>query len=200
MHIKSSSIKNKDDIEKIKRYFVSSGIKSSRVFEWDKQLLYFILGINTCYKTDELLNIKWSDIFDFRNASVYDYISYEKYKFYLNSNCKNALYDFIEKYNRQEKDIYIFTSRSKGNKPITSEAVNRIYRTIQNELELQFNFSMMSLRKTFAYWQIYYCNRDYIKMSKLKELLHTMTIGNDINIFADYHIKNDYTYINDVNL
>ncbi len=200
MHVKSGSIKNKDDIEKIKIYFKSSGIKSGRVLEWDKQLLYFTLGINTCYKTDELLNLKWSDIFDFSNVSVYNYISYEKYKFYLNNSCKNALYDFIEKFNRQEKDTYVFTSRSKCDEPITSEAINRVYRTIQTDLKLQFNFSTMSLRKTFAYWQIYYCKRDYAKMSKLKELLHTIVVGNDINFFAEYDIENDYTYINDINL
>ena len=97
-------------------------------------------------------------------------------------------------------DTYVFTSRSKGDEPITNEGINRVYRKIQKELNLTYNLSSMSLSKTFAYWQIYYCQRDFAKMSKLRELLHTMTIGNDINIFSGYDIKNDNIYINDIDL
>lgn len=200
MHVKSSSIKEIQDIKRIKKYFLSSGLKSNRALEWDKHLLYFILGINTCYKSDELLCLKWSDILNCNNMSVNDYITYCDYKFYLNTSCKNILYYFIGKYNSIKTDGYVFESRSKPYKPITSEAVNKKYRTIQEELNLNFDFSTMSLRKTFAYWQIFYCHRDYVKMSKLKELLHTMNIGNDINIFACYDINNDKVYINDINL
>lgn len=200
MHVKAESIKNKEDIEKIKAYFLDQSVKYDRFLEWDKQLLFFVLGINTCYTTDELLHLKWIDIFDYDTNDIKEYIVYEKYKFYLNNSCREVLYNFIDKYNRHNHDIYVFTSRSNSSKPVTSEAINRVYRKIQDELYLSFNFSTMSLRKTFAYWQIYYCKRDYVKMSKLKDLLHTLTIGNDINIFANYDIHNDMVYINDINL
>ena len=200
MHKKSEPIKCKDDIKKIKQYFISSGTSYGRLLEWDKQLLYFVLGINTCYKTEELLNLKWSDIFNYDTMSVKDYIEYTGYKFYLNNNCKNAIFDFIEKYNKFNVDTYVFASRSKVYEPITNEGINRVYRKMQKELGLPFNFSTMSLRKTFAYWQIYYCQRDYIKMSKLRELLHTTTMSNDINIFSGFDFENDMIYTNEINL
>lgn len=197
--MKSNSIKDKTDIERIKQYMINN-INSTHSLEWDKQLLFFILGINTCYKCDELLSLKWCDIFNYDAMELCDYIIYEGYKFYFNKSCKEALYTYIEKYNRQDIDIYVFTSRSYKDRYITNEAVNKVYRAIQKELDLPFNFSTMSLRKTFAYWQIQECKRDYVKMSKLKRLLHSMTIGNDINIFAEYNINDDMIYINDVNL
>ncbi len=199
MHVHSNSIKDKKDIERIKKYFINN-MDISHDLEWHKQLLFFVLGINTCYKSDELLKLKWTDIYDFNNKEIYSYVEYEGYNFYFNKSCKDILYEYIEKYNRQNIDIYIFTSRSYKNRCITSEAINKRYRAIQKELDLSFNFSTMSLRKTFAYWQIQECKRDYVKMSKLKRLLHNTNISNDINIFAEYNINDDMIYINDVNL
>ena len=86
---------------------------------------------------------------------------------------------------------------------MTYAATNKMYGIVRNTLDLHFEFSTLSLHKTFVYWQIYYCNSDYIKMAKLYYLIarNTETRRNkDINSYAEYDINDNMIYINDVNL
>lgn len=189
--IKPSPIRDIDDIELIKIY-----LQKSNDATCDRHLLYFILGINTCLKPDKLLKLRWSDILDIEKETINDFIIYNDYKFYLNLNCKTAIYNYIQKYDCFKLFPYVFGN----NRPIVIQTMNKVFSDIKKELGLPYILSSLSLHKTFIYWQIYYNNKDYIKMSKLNHLIHKSTLNNDLNSYSEYDIKNDYLYINDVNL
>lgn len=192
----ANAIQNKEDIERIKQYFIEQNN-----FVYDRHLLYFVLGINTCLKPRDLASLKWSDIL-ISGDIIKDYIEYNGYKFYLNLSCKNAINNHIEKYNDVINDIYVFTGIGHKQNHIRYESMNKMYRILEKELRLNFEFSNLTLHKTFVYWQIYYCHRDYVKMSKLRLITKESIQAKerDINVYADYNINDDMIYINDVNL
>lgn len=185
----ANSIKDKDEIEIIKLC-----LKKQDSFNYDRHLLYFILGINTCLKPSELLKLEWNYIID-DDLKVKEYIAYHKYKFYLNNSCKTALYNYIFKYNSQcMKSKYVF-----GNKtPMNIATMNYVFEGVEKELSLSYNLSTMSLRKTFVYWQVVKYHYDYNRMSKLRRLLYDTQ--DSINNFCEYNINDDMIYINDINL
>lgn len=188
---KPDSIKSIEDIERIKNVFIAEPNKNN-----DRHLLFFILGLNLCLKPDELLTIKWNSIIDTTTGIIKDYIHYKSYKFYLNLSCKNSIYNYICKHADYKRDIYVFGH----NKPLTIQSFNTCFRNIKSELKLDFNFSCLSLHKSFIYWQIKRNHFDYVKMTKLKEIYRDLEVGKEINGYCQYNIDNDYIYINDVNL
>lgn len=186
--MKPKTIRNKEDIRKIKQFFID---KNS--FNFDRHLLYFTLGINTCLKPDELINLKWQNLIN-NNGIVNDYILFNGYRFYLNRNCKDIIYWYIKSYR------YVLDSENVFN--MTYYATNKLYRQIAKELDLNIEFSNLTLHKTFIYWQLYYEHRDYIKMSKLRLLVKEgkSNRNRDINTYSEYYIDDDMIYINNVNL
>lgn len=188
---KADTIKDIEDIKRIKNIFISNSNKTN-----DRHLLYFTFGLNTCFKPGELLSLKWTDIMDVDNNIIKEFINYNGYKFYLNLSCKKTLYHYIKKYDFFKTDTYIFG----GNKPMVKATINRTYGDIEKALNLKYNLCGLSLHKTFIYWQIKEEHNDYIKMSKLKELYSNTEKEKSINVYADYRFKNDYIYINNINL
>lgn len=187
----SYPITNKNDIELIRMY-MSEYIRPT----FSNHLLYFNLSINTGLKTKMLLSYKWNDILNL-DMSAKDYIQYNNYKLYLNNSCKNAIYESLDMLNNINFNDYIFGNRK--DKPITSSAINKVYRDIHKDLNIgDLCLNTGSLYKTFIYWQIYYNRRDYIKLAKLQDMLYP-TLTNLWKI-SNYNIDNDYIYINDVNL
>ena len=198
---KANTIKSREDIENIKQYLKDMKKDGRLTKSYDRHLLHFILGINTCYNVNELLNLRWSALYDDIYKDIRNYIEYGEYKFYLNHSCKTALYEYIDTYGIPNNDEYIFAAKSNAQQPMTLETINVILRRIEKHLQLPYNLSAFSLRRTFVYWQIIYCKRDYNKIVKLKELLNIATMNkSDINTFAEYEFNNDKIYINDVNL
>lgn len=192
----ANAIRKREDIERIKQYFIEQNN-----FAYDRHLLYFVLGVNTCLKPRDLSAFKWSDVLLDGNM-IRDYIEYNGYKFYFNTSCKNAIADYIEKYNDIIENIYIFEGIGSKKDNITYQATNKVYSKIQDILHLGFEFSNISLHKTFVYWQIYYCHRDYVRMTKLRLITKESELAKerDINTYANFDIHDDMIYINDINL
>lgn len=187
----SYPITNKNDIELI-RIYMSEYIRPT----FSNHLLYFNLSINTGLKTKMLLFYKWNDILNL-DMTAKDYIQYNNYKLYLNNSCKNAIYESLDMLNNINFNDYIFGNRK--DKPITSSAINKVYRDIHKDLNIgDLCLNTGSLYKTFIYWQIYYNRRDYIKLAKLQDMLYPTSIN--LWKISNYNIDNDYIYINDVNL
>ena len=188
--IKSNSIKNLDDIKRIKEY-----LRSKHNFTFNRYLLYFILGINTCLKPKDLLQLEWKEILN-TNYTIKDFIIYNGYRFYLNKNCKDAIYNFISQYDNHKYYQYIFGN----NKPFVKQTINKILGDAEKELQLPYNLSTSSLHRTFVYWQIVNYYYDYVKMSKLRYLMYKTNRDKDLNTYAEYNINDDLIYINDINL
>ena len=188
--IKSSSIKSLEDIQIIKEY-----LRSKHSFAFDRHLLYFILGINICLKPEQLLKLEWHTILDTR-YTIKDFIIYNGYRFYLNKSCKDAIYNFINKYDNYKYYQYIFGD----NKSFVIQTINKVLGDAEKELQLDYNLSALSLHKTFIYWQIVNYYYDYNKMSKLRYLMYKTNRDKDLNTYAEYNINDDMIYINDINL
>ena len=188
--IKSNSIKDLNDIKRIKEY-----LRSKHSFAFDRHLLYFILGINICLKPEQLLKLEWHTILDTR-YTIRDFIIYNGYRFYLNKSCKDAIYNFINKYDNYKYYQYIFGD----NKSFVIQTINKVLGDAEKELQLDYNLSALSLHKTFIYWQIVNYYYDYNKMSKLRYLMYKTNKDKDINTYAEYNINDDLIYINDINL
>lgn len=188
--IKSNSIKNLDDIKRIKKY-----LRSKHSFAFDRHLLYFILGINICLKPEQLLKLEWHTILDTR-YTIRDFIIYNGYRFYLNKSCKDAIYNFMSQYDNYKYYQYIFGD----NKSFVIQTINKVLGDVEKELQLDYNLSALSLHKTFIYWQIINYYYDYNKMSKLRYLIYKTNRDKDLNTYAEYNINDDLIYINDINL
>lgn len=186
----ANSIKSIDTINQIKAY-----LKQKNVQPYARHLLYFTLGINTCFKPSFMINLKWSDIF--HNGILVEYIEYNNFHFYLNRSCKNAINEYTQKYKSQYIDTYVFSTTGR---PPVIQTINAVLGNIERDLNLGYNLSSLSLFKTFVYWQIYYCHNDYIKMVKLEQITHLAAQAKNLTSFAEYPICNDNIYINDVNL
>ena len=161
----------------------------------NRYLLYFILGINTCLKPKDLLQLEWKEILN-TNYTIKDFIIYNEYRFYLNKNCKDAIYNFISQYDNYKYYQYIFGN----NKPFVKQTINKILGDAEKELQLPYNLSTSSLHRTFVYWQIVNYYYDYVKMSKLRYLMYKTNRDKDLNTYAEYNINDDMIYINDINL
>lgn len=188
--IKSNSIKDLNDIKRIKEY-----LRSKHSFAFDRHLLYFVLGINICLKPKDLLQLKWQEILD-TNYIIKDFIIYNGYHFYLNRSCKEALYNFMSRYDNYKYYQYIFGD----NEPLVIQTINGVFGDIEKDLNLSYNLSTLSLHKTFIYWQVVNYHYDYVKMSKLRYLIYQTSKSKDLNTYAEYNINDDMIYINDINL
>lgn len=188
--IKSNSIKSLEDIQTIKEY-----LRSKHSFNYDRHLLYFILGINICLKPEQLLKLKWEQILNI-NYTIRDFIVYNGYRFYLNKSCKDAIYNFMSQYDNYKYYQYIFG----GNKSLVIQTINKVLGVAEKNLHLQYNLSALSLHKTFIYWQVVNYHYDYTKMSKLRYLIYQTSKSKDLNTYAEYNINDDMIYINDINL
>ena len=182
----SQCIKEKDDIEIIKLC-----LKEVDDFFHDRYYLFFVLGINSCFRPQELLALEWKTILD-ENLLIRNFVNYNQYLFSFNYSCQTALFDYMSKYNNYHFSKYVFGD----SKPLSIETINRIFRMIRKDLSLDYDLSSLSLRKTFVYWQIKTCNHDYVKMSKLTQLLYPSCPN--INQYCEYEINDDLRYINNV--
>ena len=188
--IKSNSIKSLEDIQIIKEY-----LRSKHNFNYDRHLLYFVLGINTCLKPKQLLKLEWKEILNI-NYTIKDFIIYNGYHFYLNKSCKEAIYNFMSRYDNYKYYQYIFGD----NEPLVIQTINGVFGDAEKDLQLNYNLSTSSLHRTFVYWQIVNHHYDYVKMSKLRYLMHKTYKTKDINTYSEYNINDDQIYINDINL
>lgn len=184
-----NSIKTLEEIEILRNWFKSHNNKSH-----DFHLLYFDLGINTCYTTDELQKLKWSEIIN-SDGTVVDYIIYNGYSFFINSKCKQSIIDYRTKYIDEINSDYIFYTR---NKAISYEGINKMLRIATKECDLPYNITALSLRKTFAYWQIDMYKYDYKKLCQLQDILGNTRCNLKTTFeYAEYPLDNSYMYINE---
>ena len=184
-----NSIKTLEEIEMIRSWFKSHNDKSH-----DFHLLYFDLGINTCYTTDELQHLKWSDILN-TNGTIADYIIYNGYMFFLNNRCKQSIVQYRTKYATKISSDYVFDVRGK---PISFEGINKMLRKATKECKLPYNITALSLRKTFAYWQIDMYKHDYQKLCDLQDILGNTSCNLKVTFeYAEYPLDNSYMYINE---
>lgn len=186
---KADSIKSKEYINLLKAYF-----QTLKPIIGEKQLLYFILGINLGLKSKDLLSLQWYDILN-NDYTIKDHIERNEYKLYLNKACKEAIQHNIEISNDYQLYVYVF---GYNQRQMNIATFNGWYIRFTKKYNLSIHITTESLRKTFIYWQIKEHGNDPIKMYKLQDMMYRDK--NNIYDISQYIIENDYNYFNDINL
>lgn len=118
-----------------------------------RDLLFFVLGINTGIKISELLSLKVEDVWDGEQMkeflSLTDKKTGAKRSYYLNSSVHNALESYLSGIHFQGCD-YLFKSQ-KNNLPITRQQAYRVINHAAQEAGIAGNIGTHTLRKTFGY-------------------------------------------------
>ncbi len=113
-----------------------------------------ILGLNTALRINDLLHLKWEDIFAQNRIREHIYIVERKTgkenRIFLNKEAKSVL----KMYYRNEKpalSAYIFASARESSEPLSRCQAYRIVRRAAEKVGLTDHISCHSLRKTFGY-------------------------------------------------
>lgn len=133
-----------------------------------RNLLLFVLGINTGIRVSDLLQLKVRDVWDREGIKEFLYLkdknTEEMKAYYLNTNVQKELAKYLQQIHLQEDD-YLFKSK-KDNEPITRQQAYRIINHAAKEVGIEGKIGMHTLRKTFGY----HAYRKGIAISLLMEI------------------------------
>ncbi|MDO4301948.1 MAG: tyrosine-type recombinase/integrase [Clostridia bacterium] len=133
------------DIRKLKEYFLERG-------EYRDYMLVSVC-LNSALRICDVINLKWTDIFDKDKKKFKKYIELNEKKtgkstaIFINNQIKNAVNLYIK--NVVIKSEYLFPSRKGGH--ITRYRAFEIINKAGINAGLDYNISCHSLRKTFGY-------------------------------------------------
>lgn len=142
-------LKSKDDIKKLKRYFIDQGqIRNYAIVT---------LGINTSMRISDLLSLCWRDVYIFDVNRYREHICIVEKKtnkltnIPLNEEVIKTL-EMLKDFEQPVKESdYLFKGQSKVNQPLSRSQAYRIIRHASKELNIEGVISCHSLRKTFGY-------------------------------------------------
>lgn len=145
---KSEPIRQKETLEQLKNYFLEKGQMRNYAF--------IVIGTNTVFKVNDILNLRWEQVYDFKNQRYRREIrvlrqnSGKEDISYINEAITKAL-DVVRETTEVEPEHYIFKSRKGENRPISRTRAFTIIKEAAQEIGLEENISCQSLRKTFGY-------------------------------------------------
>lgn len=135
-----------------------------------RDLVLFVLGINTGITLQNLLNLKVEDVWDGTKMREFLFLKDEKtgeeHAFYLNSNVQESIIQYLESVELQPND-FLFKSK-KNNLPITRQQAYRIINNAAREAGIEGNIGTHTLRKTFGY----HAYRKGVAISIIMSILH----------------------------
>lgn len=132
-------IRDKDKIQKIKDILIKNGYRD---------LLLFVVGINTGLRISDLLKLKVSDVKDQDHIIIKEQKTGKAKRFLINGSFKKQ----IEPYIRDMSDNdYLFQSRKGYNQPLTRTQAYRIINSASKKAGIKDSIGTHTLRKTFGY-------------------------------------------------
>lgn len=153
-----------------------------------RDLLLFVLGINTGIRVSDLLSLKVQDVWDGKRTKEFLYLkdsqSGEERAYYLNHRVHQELKNYLSQFNLKDSD-YLFKS-SRNEQPISRQQAYRIINKAAKEAGIIGKIGMHTLRKTFGY----HAYRKGIAISILMEIYHHHTPAETLRyIGIDKHEK-----------
>lgn len=145
-------IREKEYINAVKRVLNESGTRN---------LLLFLLGINTGLRVSDLLRLKVKDVKDKDSVQIREKKTKKTKKFPIPKEIRIFISEYVE---RKPLSRYLFKSR-KSNKPITRVQAYRIIKEACRVLGLDHT-GTHSLRKTFGY-HFYKQTKDIALLQKI---------------------------------
>lgn len=134
-------IKDKKDIEKIKKILLKSDYRN---------YLMFVIGINSGLRITQILSLKISDLID-SNGTILNEVKFNEIGYPLNNCIKTSLKQYIHNNNLvNNKEAYIFKSK-RGNNPIERTQAYRIINDACKQAGINLKIGTHTLRKTFGY-------------------------------------------------
>lgn len=135
-----------------------------------RDLLLFVLGINTGISLPDLLNLTVQDVWEDQQMKQYLYIKDERTgeerAHYLNHKVDEILTEYLMSIEWRPED-YLFKSK-KDAQPITRQQAYRIINHAAREVGIEEKIGTHTLRKTFGY-HAYYRG---VAISIIKSILH----------------------------
>lgn len=179
------------EIERINR------IKRILKKQSQRDFLFFVLGINTGIRINDLLNIKVGDVWDGEQVheflSIIDTNSEQRKLYYLNNKVKHALVDYLT-VSRLNLSDFLFKSK-KSNNPITRQQAYRIINKVAKEIGISGKIGTHTLRKTFGY----HAYRKGIAISILQSIFNHTTPSETLRYIGIDKNDNEWVKV-DVNL
>ncbi len=130
-------IRNKEYINAVKRVLRESGTRN---------LLLFVLGINTGLRVSDLLNLRVRDVKDKESVQIREKKTHKTKKIPIPKEIRVFISEYVE---RKPLSRYLFKSK-KYNKPISRVQAYRIIKDACGVLGIDHT-GTHSLRKTFGY-------------------------------------------------
>ncbi|MDU1033332.1 MULTISPECIES: tyrosine-type recombinase/integrase [Clostridium] len=177
-------IKNKEDIEKIKKSLIIGDYRN---------YLMFIIGINTGLRITQILSLKFSDLIDSEN-NILNKVNFNGIEYRINACIKEALTIYIGKSEVENKNTFIFKSK-RGDNPIERTQAYRILKNACKEAGVDLNFGTHTLRKTFGY----HFYKQYKDLKYLQKLFNHSSINITME-YIDLEKKNDEVKYSSFNL
>ncbi|MFC0473984.1 tyrosine-type recombinase/integrase [Robertmurraya beringensis] len=160
-------------VEPIRNIDSINTIKSLLRKKSQRDLLLFVLGINTGIRISDLLSLKVKEVMDETGIKEFLYIGdsacTEGRAYYLNSSVKGELIRYFDMVNCKKED-YLFKS-SKYDQPISRQQAYRIINKAAKEAGIPGKIGTHTIRKTFGY----HAYRKGIAISILMEIYHHHT-------------------------
>lgn len=142
-------LKDIEDIEKIKNYYLSQDS-----YIGYRDYTSFVIGINTGLRCGDIVTLKWSTFFD-NDGQIYNKIIFKEEKtkkfrpIYINESVKDALRLFWTK--SESHEGYIFSSQR--NPHIDTNTLYRYLKEAAKSVGITFNVGSHTIRKTWGYHQ-----------------------------------------------
>ncbi|NPV89931.1 MAG: tyrosine-type recombinase/integrase [Firmicutes bacterium] len=120
-----------------------------------RNYLFFILGINTGIRADDLLNLKVEDVID-SSGQVKNYLNVsdrngQEISLFLNEMVKETIKNYLEGLGDLKREQFLFASRKGGNRPISRVHAWHVLNDAAQRVGISSNIGTNTLRKTFAY-------------------------------------------------
>ncbi|WP_080844679.1 tyrosine-type recombinase/integrase [Cytobacillus gottheilii] len=124
-------------------------IKKELKEQSQRDLLLFVLGINTGIRISDLLSLKISDVSDGSGTKEFLELEESQQTIYLNHAVRVELQKYLGQFNYHHDD-YLFKSK-KNELPITRQQAYRIINTAAKKVGIPGKIGTHTLRKTFGY-------------------------------------------------
>lgn len=138
MKIRVEPIKDKKDIEKVKRYL--------RKHEDKRLYVLFVLGINTALRISDIVPIKVGQVYKQKYIQPKEKKTKKYHKIFINDSLREVINEYCKDKN---KDDYLFPSQKGGH--ISENRAYVLLKKAFKKCRLKYNTGTHTLRKTGGY-------------------------------------------------
>ena len=154
----SKPLKSKQEIELV-RQLIKTKTKDPL-----RNLVIFNIGINNGIRTNDILNLKVSDVLGKDATTIIESKTGKQRK--LRLNVANIKDDLAELCKHKQPSDYVFTSYKDPKQPIQTVTIYRLFKRLSSEHPCLHGLTAHSMRRTFGY-QYYQRTKDVVTLMKL---------------------------------